>query len=80
MIAMIMKNKPQFTQMSFALETGLGLVRSNYHYGWDLIVDSKPECSLFSAIIAYLRQLHNSISGSFHSRFKRSADIGTGTR
>ena len=28
MIAMIMKNKPQFTQMSFALETGLGLVRS----------------------------------------------------
>lgn len=42
MIAMIMKNKPQFTQMSFALETGLGLVRSNYHYGWDLIVDSKP--------------------------------------
>lgn len=80
MIAMIMKNKPQFTQMSFALETGLGLVRSNYHYGWDLIVDSKPECSLFSAIIAYLRQLYNSFSGSFHSRFKRSADIGTGTR
>lgn len=80
MRSMIMRNKPQFTQTTFALETGLGLLCSNYRYGWNLIVDNKPEYSFFSVIIAHFRQLHNSFSGSFHSRFKRSADIGTGTR
>lgn len=55
MITTIMRNK---SEQLCALETELGFVRSNYHYGWDLAVNSEPECSLFSAIIAYLRQLH----------------------
>lgn len=76
MIAMIMKNKPQFTQMSFALETGLGFVRSNYHYGWESAVDSKLEYRLF----AELRKLHKAISGSFHSLFAWAAGIESGTR
>lgn len=79
MMTMIM-NKPQSTQMTSALETGLGFMRSNYHYGWDLAVDSKPECNLFEAIIADLRQLHKRFSGSFHSLFKRAVGIGTGTQ
>ena len=76
---MSMTCKPQSTQMS-ALETGLGFVRSNYHYGWDLSVDNKPEQGLFTAIIESLRKLYTASSGSFHNRFKRSVPIGTGTR
>lgn len=73
MIAMIMRNK---SEQLCALETELGFVRSNYHYGWESAVDSKAEYNFF----AELRKLHKAISGPFHSRFKRSADIGIGTR
>ena len=76
---MSMTCKPQSTQMS-ALETGLGFVRSNYHYGWDLSVDNKPEQGLFTSIIESLRKLYTASSGSFHNRLKRSVPIGTGTR
>ena len=79
MMTMSMTCKPQSTQMS-ALETGLGFVRSNYHYGWDLSVDNKPEQGLFTAIIESLRKSYTASSGSFHNRFKRSVPIGTGTR
>lgn len=73
MIAMIMRNK---SEQLCALETGLSFVRSNYHYGWESAVDSKPEHSFF----AELRKLHKAISGSFHSLFKWAAGIETGTR
>lgn len=73
MIAMIMRNK---SKQLCALETGLGFVRSNYHYGWDSAVDSKPEYNFF----AELRKLHKAISGSFHSLFEWAASIKTGTR
>lgn len=42
MTTMIMKHEPQFLQTS-ALETGLGSLCSNYHYGWDRIVDNTPK-------------------------------------
>ena len=73
MIAMIMRNK---SEQLCALETRLGFVRSNYHYGWDSAVDSKPEYNLF----AELRKLHKAISGSFHNLFEWAASIETGTR
>ena len=63
-----------------ALATGLGFVCSNYHCGWDLSVDNKPEQGLFTAITESLRKLYTASSGSFHNRFKRSVPIGTGTR
>lgn len=47
MIAMIMRNK---SEQLCALETELGFVRSNYHYGWESAVDSKPEYSFFCRV------------------------------
>ena len=79
MMTMTMTRKSQSTQMS-ALETGLGCVRSDYHYGWDLFADNKPEQDLFTVIIESLRKLYSKSSGSFHNRFKRSVQVGTGTR
>lgn len=79
MTTMIMKHEPQFLQTS-ALETGLGSLCSNYHYGWDLAVDSKPEYNLFAGSLKKFRQLHKIFSGYFHGLFKRAVGIGTGTR
>ena len=73
MIAMITRSK---SEQLCALETGLGFVRSNYHYGWESAVDSKLEYRLF----AELRKLHKAISGSFHSLFAWAAGIESGTR
>lgn len=79
MTTMIMKHEPQFLQTS-ALETGLGSLCSNYHYGWDRIVDNTPKYSLFARSLVNFTQLHKTFSGSFHSLFKRPVGIGTGTR
>lgn len=79
MTTMIMKHEPQFLQTS-ALETGLGSLCSNYHYGWNRIVDNAPEYNLFAGSLTKFRQLHKIFSGSFHSLFNRAVNIGTGTR
>ena len=79
MCKMIMTNEQLHTPMT-ALETGLGSLRQNQLYGWNTFVDSKPEDSLFAAIIANFRKLYHTFSGSFYSRFKRSVQVGTGIR
>lgn len=79
MTTMIMKHEPQFLQTS-ALETGLGSLCSNYHYGWDRIVDNTPKYSLFARSLVNFTQLYKTFSGSFHGLFKRAVGIGTGTR
>ena len=80
MCKMIMTNEQLHTPMT-ALETGLGSLRQNQLYGWNAFVDHKPEDSLFTAIIiANFRKLYHTFSGSFYSRFKRSVQVGTGTR
>lgn len=79
MTTMIMKHEPQFLQTS-ALETGLSSMCSNYHYGWNRIIDNMPKYSLFARNLTRFTQLHNTFSGSFHSLFKRAVGIGTGTR
>lgn len=53
MIAMIMRNK---SEQLCALETGFSFVRSNYHYGWESAVDSKPKYSFFAELKNYIKR------------------------
>lgn len=67
-----------------ALETGLGQVRPDYGYTWSLCEDNTDSRSerfdAESTIIAGLQKLYKISGGLFHNRFRRFANLGTGTR